>query len=142
MAGMEGRAKGFFLALAASAAATAAAGAVALLLVLPRGPGAGPVILPLAGLALLPVAAAAAFAGVRARSLAEVLLNSLAFLLPLAAGLVGGFFLWVHPGGPGGERLVLSSGAFWLQLGALYLVCVALVGTGFLVVRRILGPRP
>lgn len=139
---VRSRTKGFLLALGASVAATAASGLLFLLLIVPRGPGAGRVILPLAALALFPVAAAAVFAGVRADDRAGVLLNSLAFLLPIAAGFFGGFFIVMHPGGPGGEALVLGSGAFWLELGAVYLFCVLLVGGSSALARRLLGPRP
>jgi hypothetical protein len=125
----------FLLTLAASAGGAALSGAAAAVLLSLYPPGsAGPH--PTVWLAaVLPVAAALACAGALARTAGGVLLNALAFLLPQAAVAVGVFFFFAHPGGHGGEGLVLSTAEFWLKLGAAYALVTALVGAAALAFR-------
>jgi hypothetical protein len=129
-------ARGFLVALAASAGGSALAGGLAAVVVALHPPGSGGVPLALLGLVVLPVAAALVAAGAMARTLGAVLLNSLAFLLPQSVAVVAVFFLFAHPGGSGGEGLLLATGEFWLKAAAAYALVVVLVGGCSLIIRR------
>jgi hypothetical protein len=127
--------RGFLLSAAASTAGAALSGtaaAVVLSLYPPGSEGAHPAL----WLAtVLPVAAALAAAGALARTAGGVLLNAAGFFLPQAVAVVGVFFFFAHPGGHGGEGLVLATAEFWLKLGAAYALVAALVGAASLAFR-------
>lgn len=110
-------------------------GAAAAVVVSLYPPGSGGASPALWGLAVLPVAVALVVAGALARTAAAVFLNSLAYLLPqLVAGL-GVFFVFAHPGGAGGQGLVLATLEFWVKVAAAYAVVTVLVGAAALTFR-------
>jgi len=125
-------ARGFLLTLTASAAGSALSGTVAAGVLLRHPPGSSGPHPALWVIVAFPVAAALACAGALARTARAVALNSLAFLLPQAAAAVGVFFLFAHPGGPGGEALLLATAEFWLKLAGAYVLVTALVGVSSL----------
>jgi len=129
-------ARGFLIALAASAGGAALTGSLAAVVVSLHPPGSGGVPPALWGLVVLPVAAALAAAGALARTPGAVLRNSFAFLLPQSIAVVAVFFLFAHPGGSGGEGLLLATGEFWLKAAAAYALVVVLVGAASLVFRQ------
>jgi len=132
---MQPEARGFLVTLAASAGGallTGAAAATIVSLYPPGTPGASPALW---GLAVLPVAVALVVAGALARTIAAVLLNSLAGLLPQLAAALAVFFLFAHPGGAGGQGLVLATAEFWLKVAAAYGVVTMLVGIASLAFR-------
>ena len=135
MLSMQPEARGFLVTLAASAGGAILSGAAAAIVVSLHPPGSGGAPPALWGLVVLPVAAALAAAGALARTAAAVFLNSLAYLLPqLAAGLAV-FFLFAHPGGAGGQALVLATLEFWVKVAAVYAVVTVLVGIASLTFR-------
>ena len=127
MTPMQSGPRGFLVSLAASAAGASLSGAAAALLVSLYPPGSGGASPALWGLAVLPVAAALVVAGALARSAAAIFLNGLAYLLPQLAAALGVFFLFAHPGGAGGQGLVLSTPEFWFKVAAAYAVVVVLL---------------
>ena len=129
-------ARGFLIALAASAGGAALTGSLAAVVVSLHPPGSGGVPPALWGLMVLPVAAALVAAGALARTPGAVLRNSFAFLLPQSIAVVAVFFLFAHPGGSGGEGLLLATGEFWLKAAAAYALVVVLVGAASLVFRQ------
>jgi len=125
---MQPEARGFLVTLAASAGGAILSGASAAVVVSLYPPGSAGASPALWGLAVLPVAIALVVAGALARTAAAVFLNSLAYLLPqLVAGLAV-FFLFAHPGGAGGQGLVLATQEFWVKVAAAYAVVAVLVG--------------
>ena len=128
--------RGFLVVLAASAGGAALSGAAAAVVISLHPPGSGGPSPWLWGLVVLPVAAALVIAGARARSAAGVLLNSLAYLLPQLVAALGVFFLFAHPGGAGGQVLVLATFEFWVKVAAAYAAVAALVGLASLLFRR------
>jgi hypothetical protein len=134
---MQSGTRGFLAALAASAAGAVLSGAGAAIVVSLYPPGAEGTASPaLWGLVMLPVAAALVVAGALARSVSGVLLNSLAYLLPQLVAALAVFFVFAHPGGAGGEGLLLATGEFWVKVAAGYGVVVVLVGVAALTFRR------
>ena len=132
---MRPAARGFLVTLAASAGGAALSGAaVAVVLSLyPLGSdGASPALW---GLAVLPVAVALVVAGALARTAAAIFLNSFAYLLPQLVAAVGVFFVFAHPGGAGGQGLVLATAEFWLKVAAAYTVVTVLIGVASLTFR-------
>ena len=129
---MQAEARRFLVTLAASAAGAAASGAAAALVVslYPSGSGGAPPAL--WGLVVLPVAVALVVAGALARTAAAVFLNGLAYLLPQVVAALGVFFLFAHPGGAGGQGLVMATVEFWVEVAAAYAVVVVLVGVASL----------
>ena len=83
----------------------------------------------------MPLAAALAVAGALARTTAAVFINGLAYLLPQLVAAVGVFFLFAHPGGAGGQGLVLATLEFWVKVAAAYAVVTLLVGVSSLAFR-------
>jgi hypothetical protein len=125
---MQAQARGFFVSLAASAGGATLSGIAAAIVVSLYPPGTGGASPALWGAVVLPVAVALVVAGALARHAAAVFLNSLAYLLPqLAAGLAV-FFLFAHPGGAGGQGLILTTLEFWVKVAAAYAVVTVLVG--------------
>ena len=59
--------------------------------------------------------------------------------IALCTVAIGVFFFFAHPGGHGGEGLVLSTAEFWLKLGAAYALVAALVGAAALAFRLVRG---
>ena len=135
MAPMQPEARGFLVTLAASAGGAALSGAAAAVVVSLYPPGSGGAPPALWGLVVLPVAAALVVAGALARTAAAVFLNSLAYLLPQLVAALGVFFLFAHPGGAGGQGLVLATLEFWVKVAAAYAVVVVLVGVASLAFR-------
>ncbi|MHB8836648.1 MAG: hypothetical protein ACYC9Y_13235 [Candidatus Methylomirabilia bacterium] len=109
-----------------------AAVAVVVSLYPPGSAGAPPALW---GLAMLPVAASLVVAGALARTAAAVFLNSLAYLLPQLVAALAVFFLFAHPGGAGGQGLVLATLEFWVKVAAAYVVVTVLVGAAALAFR-------
>lgn len=136
MAQMQSAARGFLITLAASAGGAALTGALAAVVVSLHPPGSGGVSPVLWGLVVLPVAAALAAAGALARTAGAVFLNSLAFLLPQLIAVMAVFFLFAHPGGSGGEGLLLATPEFWLKAAAGYVLVAVLVGAASLLIRQ------
>jgi hypothetical protein len=132
---MQAEARGFLVTLAASAAGAAASGAAAAVVMSLYPPGSGSAPPALWGLVVLPVAAALVVAGALARTAAAVFLNSLAYLLPQLGAALGVFFLFAHPGGTGGQGLVLTTVEFWVEVAAAYVVVVVLAGVASLAFR-------
>jgi hypothetical protein len=125
---MRPETRGFLIALSASAGGALLSGAAAATIVSlypPGTPGASPALW---GLAVLPVAVALVVAGALARTTAAILLNSLAYLLPQLVAALAVFFLFAHPGGAGGQGLVLTTLEFWVKVAAAYGVVTVLVG--------------
>jgi hypothetical protein len=137
MAAMRPDARVFLLTLAVSAGAAVLAGAAAALILSGYPPGSAGPHPALWLLVAVPVAAALAAAGALAQSMASVLVAGAAFLLPQVIVVVAGFFVFAHPGGAGGEGLLLTTAEFWLKLGAAYAAVTALVGAASLVFRLI-----
>ncbi len=132
---MRSQARGFLITLAASAGGAAVSGTAASVVVSlypPGSEGASPLLW---GAVVLPVAAALVAAGALARTTAAVLLNSIAYLAPQSAVAVAVFFLFAHPGGAGGQGLVLATPEFWLKLAAVYALVVLFVGISSLAFR-------
>ena len=125
---MQAAARRFLVTLAASAAGAATSGAAAAVVMSLNPPESGGVPPVVWGLVVLPVAVALVVAGALARTAATVFLNSLAYLLPQVVAAMGVFFLFAHPGGAGGQGLVLATVEFWVKVGAAYAVVVVLVG--------------
>jgi len=136
MAPMRPAARGFLITLAVSAGGAALTGVLAAVVVSSHPPGSGGVPPALWGLTVLPVAAALAAAGAVARTPGAVFLNSLAFLLPQSIAVMAVFFLFAHPGGSGGEGLLLATSEFWFKAAVAYALVVVLVGAASLVFRR------
>jgi hypothetical protein len=132
---MPAEARRFLVTLAASAAGAAASGAGVAVVVSLYPPGSGGAPPALWGLVVLPVAVALVVAGALARTAAAVFLNSLAYLLPQLVAALAVFFLFAHPGGAGGQGLVLATVEFWVKVAAAYAVVVALVGVASLTFR-------
>ena len=124
--------RGFLATLAASAGAAALSGLAAAVVVSSYPPGSGGASPAAWGLVVLPVAVALVFAGALARTGAAVFLNSAAYLLPQLVAALGVFFLFAHPGGAGGQGLVLATVEFWVKVAAAYAVVVVLVGVASL----------
>jgi len=125
---MHHEARGFLVTLAASAGGAILSGiavAVVVSLYPPGSAGASPALW---AVAMLPVAVALVVAGALARTTAAVFLNSLAYLLPQLVAALAVFFLFAHPGGAGGQGLVLATLEFWVKVAAAYTVVVILVG--------------
>jgi hypothetical protein len=132
---MRREARGFLVTFAASAGGALLSGlavAVVVSLYPPGSTGASPALW---GLAVLPVAAALVVAGALARTAGAVFLNSLAYLLPQLVAAVGVFFLFAHPGGAGGQGLVLATLEFWVKAAAAYAAVTVLVGVAALTFR-------
>ena len=117
MLAMHRETRGFLTVLAASAGGAALSGAAAALVV-SLSPRVGRCHAGALGVVVLPVAVALAAAGALARSAAAILLNALAFLLPQVAAALAVFFVFAQPGGAGGPGLVLTTGEFWVKVGA------------------------
>jgi hypothetical protein len=136
MTPMRPAARAFLLSLAASAGGASLTGALAAVVISLHPPGSGGAPPALWGMAMLPVAAALAVAGALARTAGAVFLNSLAFWLPQAIAALAVFFLFAHPGGSGGEGLLLATSEFWLKAAAVYALVVVFVGAASLAFRR------
>jgi hypothetical protein len=136
MTPMRPVARAFLITLAASAGGAALTGALAAVVISLHPPGSGGAPPLLWGLAMLPVAAALAAAGALARTAGAVFLNSLAFLLPQSIAALAVFFQFAHPGGGGGEGLLLATREFWLKAAAGYALVVVLVGAASVACRR------
>ncbi len=135
MRSMQPEARGFLVALAASAGGAVLSGVAAAVVISLYPPGSAGASPALWGLAVLPVAVALVVAGALARTAVAVFLNSLAYLLPqLVVGLVV-FFVFAHPGGAGGQGLVLATLEFWVKVAAAYAVVTVLVGVAALAFR-------
>jgi len=132
---MQPEARGFLVTLAASAGGAALSGGAAAVLVSLYPPGSGGASPALWGLVVLPVAVALVVAGALARTAAAIFLNSLAYLLPQLVAAMGVFFLFAHPGGAGGQGLVLATVEFWVKVAAAYTAVVVLVGVASLAFR-------
>jgi len=132
---MQPEARGFLVTLASSAGGAALSGTAAAVVVSLYPPGSGGASPALWGLAVLPVAIALVVAGALARTAAAVFLNSLAYLLPQLVAALAVFFLFAHPGGAGGQGLVLATAEFWLKVAAAYAAVVVLVGVSALAFR-------
>jgi len=130
--------RGFLVTLTASTAAAALSGGAAAVVVSLYPPGSGGVSPALWGLVVLPVAVALVGAGVLARTAAAVFLNSLACLLPQLVVAMGVFFLFAHPGGAGGQWLVLATLEFWVYVAVAYAAVAVLVGAASLAFRTVL----
>ena len=128
MTPMQPAARGFLVSLAASAGGAVLSGAAVAVVISMYPPGSGGASPALWGLAVLPVAIALAAAGALARTAAAVFLNSLAYLLPQLVAALVVFFLFAHPGGAGGQGLVLATLEFWVKVAAAYAVVTVLVG--------------
>jgi hypothetical protein len=135
MPSMRPEARGFLVTLTASAGGAIASAAAAALVLSLYPPGSGGASPALWGLAVLPVAVALVVAGALARTAGAVLLNSLAYLLPQLLAALGVFFVFAHPGGAGGQGLVLATLEFWVKVAAAYVAVVVLVGAASLVFR-------
>jgi hypothetical protein len=81
------------------------------------------------------VAAALVVAGATARAPAAVLLNALAFLVPQVLAVLAVFFAFAHPGGAGGQGLVLATVDFWVKVAAAYALVAVFVGLASLAFR-------
>ena len=134
---MKPETRGFLVALSVStvAAALSGGGAAVVLSLYPPGSGGAPPAV--WGLVVLPVAVALVIAGALARTAAAVLLDSLAFLLPQLAVGMGVFFLFAHPGGAGGQGMVLATVEFWVKVAAAYAAVAVLVGVASIMFRRV-----
>lgn len=132
---MQPEARGFLGTLAASAGGATLSGIAAAVVVSLYPPGSGGASPALWVLAVLPVAAALVVAGALARTAAAVLLNSFAYLLPQLLAALAVFFLFAHPGGAGGQGLVLATFEFWVKVAAAYAAVVVLVGVAALAFR-------
>jgi len=135
MTPMQPAARGFLVTLAASAGGAVLSGAAASVVVSLYPPGSGGASPAVWGLAVLPVAVALVVAGALARTATAVFLNSLAYLLPQLIAALGVFFLFAHPGGAGGQGLVLATVEFWVKVAAAYAVVAVLVGAASLTFR-------
>ena len=135
MRAMSPEARGFLATLAASAGGAALSGFAAAAALSRHPPGSAGPHPALWVLVVLPVAAALACAGALAQTARAVALNSAAFLLPQAVAVVGVFFFFAHPGGHGGEGLVLATAEFWLKLAGAYALVTVLVGASSLAFR-------
>ena len=135
MMAMQPETRGFLVSLAASAGGAALSGAAAAAIVSIYPPGSGGAPAALWGAAVVPVAVALVTAGSLARRASAVLLNSLAFLLPQLAAALGVFYVFAHPGGAGGQGLVLTTVEFWIKVAAAYAASAVLVGTASLAFR-------
>ena len=125
---MQPEARGFLVTLAASAGGAILSGAAAAVVVSLHPPGSAGASPALWAVAVLPVAVALVVAGALARTAAAVFVNSLAYLLPQLVAAVGVFFLFAHPGGAGGQGLVLATLEFWVKVAAAYVAVTVLVG--------------
>ena len=135
MAGMRPEKRGFLVSLAASAGAATLSGGAAAVVVSLYPPGSGGASPAVWGLVVLPVAVALVVAGALARTTTSVFLNALAYLLPQLVAAMAVFFLFAHPGGAGGQGLVLATMEFWIKVAAAYAVVVLLVGAASLAFR-------
>ncbi len=135
MARMQSQARGFLFTLAASTAGAALSGVGAAVLISLYPPGTGGASPALWGLAVLPVAMALVVAGALARTVSAIFLNGFAYLLPQLIAALGIFFLFAHPGGAGGQGLVLTTVEFWLKVAAAYAAVTVLVGIASLMFR-------
>jgi len=135
IAPMQPTARGFWITLTAAAGGAALSGVCAAVVVSLYPPGSGGASPAIWGAVVLPVAAALAIAGALARTPGAVLLNSAAFLFPQSVAALGVFFLFAHPGGSGGETLVLATAEFWFKVAAAYAVVTVLVGVAALLFR-------
>ena len=133
---MQWQKRGFLVTLAAAAGGDALSGVAAAVVVSLYPPGSGGAAPAMWGLVVLPVAVALVVAGALARTAAAVFLNSLAYLLPQLVAALGVFFLFAHPGGAGGQGLVLATVEFWVQVAAAYAAVVVLVGVSSLAFRK------
>lgn len=134
---MQPAVRRFLVTLAASAGGAALSGAATAVVVSLYPSGSGGASPALWGLVVLPVAVALVVAGALARTAAAVFLNSLAYLLPQLAAALAVFFLFAHPGGAGGQGLVLATLEFWVKVAAAYAVVVVLVGVASLTFRQV-----
>ena len=125
---MRSQTRGFLSALAVSAAAALLSGVAAAVVVSLYPPGSGSGHPALWVLVVLPVAVAVVFAGILARTAAAVFLNGLAYLLPQLLVALVVFFLFAHPGGAGGQGMILGTLEFWVKVAAAYAVVTVLVG--------------
>jgi hypothetical protein len=135
MSAMQPEARGFLVTLAASIGGAALSGTFTAVLVSLYPPGSGGASPALWGLAVLPVAAALVAAGALARTTRTVFLNSLGYVLPQLVAAMGVFFLFAHPGGGGGQGLVLATLEFWVKVAAAYAAVTVLVGIASLTFR-------
>jgi hypothetical protein len=135
MRSMQPEARGFLVALAASAGGAVLSGAAAAVVISLYPPGSAGASPALWGLAVLPVAVALVVAGALARTAVAVFLNSLAYLLPQLVVGLGVFLVFAHPGGAGGQGLVLATLEFWVKVAAAYAVVTVLVGVAALAFR-------
>jgi len=135
MVRMRSGARGFLVTLAASTGGAALSGLAAAVVVSLYPPGSGGASPALWGVAVLPVAVALVVAGALARTVAAVFANSLAYLLPQLIAALAVFFLFAHPGGAGGQGLVLATLEFWVKVAAAYAVVAVLVGGAALAFR-------
>jgi hypothetical protein len=135
MAPMRPQARGFLVTVAASAGGAALSGAGAAVVVSLYPPGTGGASPALWGVVVLPVAVALVVAGALARTASAVFLNSLGYLLPQLVAALAVFFLFAHPGGAGGQGLVLATVEFWVKVAAAYATVVVLVGIASLAFR-------
>jgi len=132
---MQPGARGFLVTLGASAGGAALSGAIAAVVISFHPPGTGGAPPALWGLVVLPVAAALVVAGATARAPAAVLLNALAFLVPQVLAVLAVFFAFAHPGGAGGQGLVLATFDFWVKVAAAYALVAVFVGVAALAFR-------
>jgi len=132
---MQPEARGFLVTLAASAGGAILSGVAAAVVVSLYPPGSAGASPALWGLAVLPVAVALVVAGALARTATAVFLNSLAYLLPQLVAALAVFFLFAHPGGAGGQGLILATAEFWLKVAAAYAAVMVLVGVASLAFR-------
>jgi len=133
---MQWQKRGFLVTLAAAAGGAAISGVAAAVVVSLYPPGSGGAAPAMWGLVVLPVAVVLVVAGALARTAAAVFLNSLAYLLPQLVAALGVFFLFAHPGGAGGQGLVLATVEFWVKVAAAYAAVVVLVGISSLAFRK------
>jgi len=124
---MHPDARGFLVTLAASAGGAALSGVAAAVVVSLYPPGSGGASPAVWGVVVLPVAVALVVAGALARKASSVFLNSFAYLLPQLVAALGVFFLFAHPGGAGGQGLVLTTVEFWVKVAAAYAAVTVLV---------------
>ena len=132
---MRSTTRGFLISLGVAAGGAALSGVAAAVVVSLYPPGTGGAPPAIWGAVVLPVAAALVGAGALAPTNRAVFLNSLAFLLPQSVVALVVFFLFAHPGGSGGEGLVLTTIDFWAELAAAYALVVVLVGAASLMFR-------
>ena len=135
---MQTEAQGFLVALAASTGGAVLSGGAAAVLVSLHPPGSGGASPALWGVVVLPVALALVLAGALARTVFAVFLNALAYALPQLVMALGVFFLFAHPGGAGGQWLVLATLEFWVYVAVAYAAVAVLVGAASLAFRTVL----